>query len=62
MTIKEKTKAFLFARWIATCYLEILNTENGAWWKVQLEHFEKVVYPNYMDNNTAKDTTKFLQS
>ena len=38
----------------------VLNREDGQWWKEQLLHFEKVVYPNYMKNGTAFDTYKFL--
>jgi len=63
---------FLFARWMATLYadthshacdgMSVLNIENGEWWKDKLEYFNKVVYPNYVENNTVKETNKFLNN
>ena len=40
--------------------LSVLNRENGAWWKKQLEHFENVVYPNYMANGSVKNAHEFF--
>ena len=51
---------FLFARWLATNYEGVLNTENGQWYKKQIEHFEKVVWPNYEKNGTVDETMTFL--
>jgi hypothetical protein len=41
--------------------MSVLNREKGQWWKEQLEHFEKVVYPNYLKNGSAFDAYKFLE-
>jgi hypothetical protein len=56
----EKVKMFLFARWIATNYEGVLNTEDGYWYKEQLEHFNENVWINYLKNGTVEDTAKFL--
>jgi len=67
VTKTENVKMFLFARWISTCYadtelngLSVLNAESGYWWRDKLEYFNNVVYPNYLENKTVKDTKKFL--
>jgi len=39
----------------------VLNREKGQWWKDQLEHFEKVVYPNMRKNGSAFESYKFLE-
>ena len=41
--------------------ISVLNRENGNWWKKQLNHFNKVVYPNLIKNKTVEDTEKFLK-
>jgi hypothetical protein len=41
--------------------MSVLNREKGEWWKDQLEHFEKVVYPNYVKNGSAENAYKFLE-
>jgi len=41
--------------------MSVLNRENGYWYKEQLEHFEKVVYPNYEKNGSVEDTKEFLE-
>ncbi len=38
----------------------VLNREKGEWWKERLEHFEKVVYPNYVKNGSALSFEKLL--
>lgn len=38
----------------------LLMKANGTWWKERLEHFNKVVWPNYVKNGSAKETEKFL--
>lgn len=40
--------------------ISVLNRENGEWWKTRLEYFNSQVYPNYVKNNTVKNTKKFL--
>ena len=39
----------------------VLNREKGEWWKEQLEHFETVVFPNYVRNGSAENAYKFLE-
>ena len=36
----------------------VLNRETGHWYKKQLKHFNKVVYPNYIKNKTVKLNNK----
>lgn len=57
----KKVKMFLFARWIATCYYSELNTQPGLWWKERLEYFNRVVYPNLVENETVTYTKDFLR-
>jgi len=40
--------------------ISVLNRETGRWYKKQLKHFNKVVYPNYIKNKTVKVTKEFL--
>jgi len=40
--------------------MSILNRESGQWYKEQLDHFIKVVYPNYVKNGTVKNAEDFL--
>jgi len=62
MEIDEKVKAFLFARWMATCYSDRdLNESNGNWWAERLSHFERVVLVNYIENGTYLNTLVFLK-
>ena len=52
---------FLFGSWMSTCYsTDILNSEDGYWWKEQLTHFNETVYPNYIKNGVVEDIKKFL--
>lgn len=44
----------------STTQISVLNRENGYWWKEQLNHFNEVVYPNYLKNGSVEDTRKFL--
>lgn len=82
ITLNERVKMFLFARWMSTCYadehiddnmnhqssfkytqkdgMSVLNRESGYWWQEQLNHFNDVVYPNYVENGTVKDSKEFL--
>lgn len=56
-----EVKQLLFARWIITCYdNDILNNEDGYWWKNQLEHFNTTVYPNYEKNGSVHNAESFL--
>jgi hypothetical protein len=59
--VKAKVMMFLFARWIATCYEGELNSQGGDWYNDQLDHFIKVVFPNYIENGTVADTEKYLK-
>jgi hypothetical protein len=66
-SLSEKTKAFLFARWIAMVYadeleggISILNTKDGYWYKEKLEYFEFNVYPKMKENKTVSKTRSFL--
>jgi hypothetical protein len=40
--------------------MSVLNREDGEWWKKQLIHFNEVVYPNYLENGSVKNTEDFL--
>lgn len=40
--------------------MSVLNLENGDWWKKELEYFEDVVWPEYVNNGSVEDTIKFL--
>lgn len=40
--------------------MSVLNREDGYWYKKQLEHFENVVWPNYIENGSVQDTQEFL--
>lgn len=42
--------------------LSVLNRENGYWYKKQLEHFNSVVYPNYIENGSVDNAKDFLSS
>lgn len=62
-SIEEKTKMFLFSRWMAVCYdSNIMNTETGHWWKERLNEFERTVLPNLIKNNSYVDTFEFLSA
>lgn len=37
-----------------------LNRESGDWWAKQLNHFNDVVYPNYLENGTVENARHFL--
>lgn len=40
--------------------MSVLNREDGEWWERQLNHFNLVVYPNYVENGTVEKTSRFL--
>lgn len=40
--------------------LSVLNRQDGHWWKQRLEHFEKVVLPNYIKNGSVEGMQSFL--
>lgn len=40
--------------------LSVLNRETGHWYKQQLNHFNNIVYPNYIKNGTVEETKKFF--
>lgn len=40
--------------------ISVLNREDGAWWKNRIEHFNMVVWPNYIKNGSVKNTEEFL--
>jgi hypothetical protein len=50
----------MFARWIATQYEGILNSQEGPWWVEQLNHFEAIVYPEYIRNGNVEETRLYL--
>jgi len=53
---------FLFAKWMAMNYNSSeMNSSYGDWWKTQLKHFNKHVFPNYIENGTVKNTKKYLK-
>lgn len=58
----EEVKMFLFTRWIASCYAEVLLTEKGGWYKKQIKHFNNVVYPNYTKNGMVAETEAFFNT
>lgn len=58
-------KVLLFARWMTTQYGTPeydVNGYDGTWWKEQLEHFNEVVWPNYIENGSVKNTLEFLSN
>jgi hypothetical protein len=62
--IDVNAKMLLFARWITTQFgtpQYNVNGYDGSWWKTQLNHFNDVVYPNYIKNGSAENTKKFLE-
>jgi hypothetical protein len=56
LTSQEKSliQQLWFARWMAMCYSEVLNTETGDWYAEQLIYFNEVVYPQWLQK--AKET------
>lgn len=63
ISIDEKTKLFLFCRWMAMSYTsENMNTESGYWWKDRVNDFERLAYPNLIKNNSYIDTFEFLSA
>ena len=40
--------------------MSVLNRESGLWWKEQLDHFNTIVYPNYIENGSVKSAKEFL--
>ncbi len=40
--------------------MSVLNRESGFWWQDQLEHFEKVIYPNLLKNGGVANVKDFL--
>ena len=45
-----------------TTALCILNREDGHWYKKQIQHFNKTVYPNYVKNGSYRDAKTFLNT
>jgi hypothetical protein len=45
----------------ASAAMSVLNKEDGHWWKKQLEHFNDVVWPNYIENGSAINAKEFLK-
>lgn len=41
--------------------MSVLNTEDGEWWKKQLDHFNKTVWPNYIKNGSVDSANAFLK-
>ena len=59
--MEEDVKMLLFGRWMAMNYAtKELNGENSYWWKDQLDHFNKIVYPNYIKNGTVEKHIEVL--
>ena len=44
-----------FARWMAMCYLDVMNSENGKFYSNCLAHFEKTVYPQWLKSAKLRD-------
>ncbi len=40
--------------------ISVLNRECDYWYKEQLNHFNEVVYPNYIKNGTVENTKQFF--
>ncbi len=60
-TLDEKTKMFLFSRWLSMCYdSDTMNKETGYWWKDKVNDFERNAYPNLIKNNSYIDTFEFF--
>jgi hypothetical protein len=45
----------------STTALSVLNKKDGHWYKKQIEHFNSVVYPNYVKNGSVRDTKEFFE-
>ena len=61
LSIHEKAKMLLFARWMAIEYTtSSMNGSSGVWWTEKIQHFEKVVLPNYHKNGSYKSTVDHL--
>lgn len=60
ISVEEKTKMFLFGRWMSTCYSTTeLNQSDGKWWSIQLKHFVDVVFPEYVRNGSYDEALQF---
>ena len=42
--------------------ISVLNRESGIWYKMQLKHFNEIIYPNYIKNGTVENAKQFLNS
>jgi len=42
-------KSILFSRWLAMCYHEVLNTEDGKWYANRYSYFIETVYPKQVE-------------
>jgi len=63
MNIEVEVRILLFSRWLILNYSnEELNNENSLWFKSQLQHFNDVVYPNYIKNGTVKEHIKMFET
>ena len=58
----DDVKTFLFARWMAINFESLLNAQSGYWWKERLLWFNLKIYPEYIRNDTVKETKEFLKN
>jgi len=60
--MEEDIKILLFARWLMICYsYQEISGENSYWYKQQVEHFNLVVYPEYVKNGTVEEHRKLFE-
>lgn len=59
--LDERTKMFLFIRWISINYGGHLNQMEGRWYMRKMDYFFTTVLNNYIDNGTYIDTREFIQ-
>jgi hypothetical protein len=63
ISIHEKTKMFMFSRWITINYdTDILNSQAGDWWKTQINYFEREVYQNYIASGNYTEVYEFFET
>jgi hypothetical protein len=56
---KEKRKLYDIG-YDSSTSLSVLTMEDGHWYKKQIQHFNEVVYPNYIKNGSVKDAKQFF--
>jgi ribosomal protein L40E len=62
ISIDDRVKMTLFAKWMAIHYSsQQLNSSGGNWWALRLKHFVDDVYPNYLENKSYYETKEYFE-